>query len=139
MAALAVGGSVAYAIPTCSIASGAMIAFGPIVALESTGSVTANSGATFWVNCTSDVSSSPTLYSSTPRTLQSGGNSLPFSLSAVAAGSIELPTLPGGQSITMVRNGTPQTVTLYGRVAAADFKGLPSGSYARSITLTLEY
>ncbi|MEO8303306.1 MAG: hypothetical protein ABI724_04250 [Betaproteobacteria bacterium] len=35
-----------------------------------------------------------------------------------------------------VRN---QKVTLYGRIYNGDFKGLPSGSYSRSITLTLEY
>jgi hypothetical protein len=49
----------ALAIPTCMVASGATLSFGAIVALASTGDVTTNSGTSFWVNCTAEVSAAP--------------------------------------------------------------------------------
>lgn len=135
----AVASTCSIAVPTCTSASGATLAFGTIVALASTGDITANTGSSFWVNCTSDVTAAPTLHSNTERTLTSGGNSLPFALSAVAPGSVDLPSSSPGTVLTITRNGANQTVTLYGKVRAADFKALPSGTYSRSITLTIEY
>ena len=129
----------ALAVPTCTVATGATLSFGAIVALASTGDVTTNSGGSFWVNCTSDVIAAPSLHSATPRTLTSGGNSLPFALSAVAPGGAELPSASPGAPLGFTRNGTNQTVTLYGRVYSSNFKSLPAGAYARSIVLTLEY
>ena len=132
-------GAPALAVPTCTVASGATLSFGAIVALASTGDVTSNSGSSFWVNCTSDVTTTPALYSATSRTLQSGSNNLPFALSGVSAGSTELPATSPGMSLGITKNGTNQTVTLYGKVLATDFRALPSGSYSRVISLTLEY
>ena len=133
-------GTGAIAVPTCTIASGATLAFGSIVALASTPDVTTNSGSSFWVNCTSDVTSAPTLFSSTERKLLSSFAELPFALSLGSPGATELPsTAPGTALTALIRNGTNQTVTLHGKVRAADFKALPSGVYARSITLTIEY
>jgi spore coat protein U-like protein len=136
---LAGAGLSAHAIPTCTIASGATLSFGAIVALASTGDVTTNSGSSFWVNCTSDVAAVPALYSATPRTLLSGGNSLPFALSIVSPGGVELPTASPGAQLGFARNGSNQMVTLYGKVLAANFQSLPPGMYSRSITLNLEY
>jgi Spore Coat Protein U domain len=127
------------AIPTCTIATGATLSFGAVVALASTGNVSTNTASSFWVNCTSDVTAAPTLYSSTPRTLTSGANSLAFSLSAVAPGGTELPTASPGAALTITRDGTNQTVTLHGRLFSSNFRSLPSGQYSRSIGLTLEY
>jgi spore coat protein U-like protein len=127
------------AVPTCTIASGAMLSFGAVVALASTGDVTTNSGGSFWVNCTSDVAPAPALYSATPRTLLSGGNSLPFAMSIVSPGGVELPTASPGAQLSLARNGSNQMVTLYGKVLAANFQSLSPGMYSRSITLTLEY
>jgi spore coat protein U-like protein len=129
----------AQAIPTCTIASGAMLSFGAVVALASTGDVTTNSGSSFWVNCTSDVAAAPALYSSTPRILLSGGNSLPFALSIVSPGGAELPTASPGVQLGVTRNGSNQLVTLYGKILATNFQSLSPGMYSRSITLTLEY
>jgi spore coat protein U-like protein len=56
----------ALAAPTCTIASGATLSFGAVVALASTGDVTTNSGTSLWVNCNSDVTGAPALYSATP-------------------------------------------------------------------------
>lgn len=127
------------AVPTCTVATGATLSFGAIVALASTGDVTSNSGGSLWLNCTSDVTAAPLLYSATPRTLTSGGNSLPFALSAMTPGGVELPTASPGAPLGFARNGTSQTVTLHGRIDSSNFRSLPAGAYARSIALTLEY
>ena len=127
------------AVPTCTIASGAILSFGAVVALASTGDVTTNSGSSLWVNCTSDVAAAPALYSATPRTLLSGGNSLPFALSIVSPGGVELPTAAPGAQLGLTRNGSNQMVTLYGNILAPNFQSLSPGMYSRSITLTLEY
>lgn len=137
--ALACFGAGALAVPTCTTASGATLAFGAIPALASTGDVSTNSGSSFWVNCTSDVATTPALYSSTPRTLLSGANSLPFALSGAAPGGAELPSAFPGMALGITKNGSNQTVTLHGKVFATGFKGLPSGSYSRAISLTVEY
>jgi spore coat protein U-like protein len=128
-----------WAAPTCTVATGATLSFGAVVALASTGDVTTNSGGSFWINCTPDVSAAPSLYSATPRALTSGGNSLPFALSAVTPGGAELPTASPGASLAFTRDGTNQTVTLHGRLSSIHFRSLPAGGYARSIALTLEY
>jgi len=127
------------AVPTCTVASGAMLSFGAVVALASTGDVTTNSGSSFWVNCTSDVAAAPALYSASARTLLSGGNSLPFALSIVSPGGVELPTASPGTQLGLTRNGSNQTVTLYGKILATNFQSLSSGMYSTSLTLTLEY
>jgi hypothetical protein len=101
---LAGAGLSAQAVPTCTIASGATLSFGAMVALASTGDVTTNSGSSFWVNCTSDVAAAPALSSATPRTLLSGGNSLPFALSIVSPGGAELPTASPGAQLGLARN-----------------------------------
>ena len=127
------------AVPTCTIASGAMLSFGAVVALANTGDVTTNSGSSFWVNCTSDVAAAPTVYSATPRTLLSGGNSLPFALSMVSPGGTELPTASPGTQLGIARNGSNQMVTLYGKILATHFQSLSPGMYSTSIMLTIEY
>jgi spore coat protein U-like protein len=127
------------AVPTCTIASGAVLSFGAVVALASTGDVTTNSGSSFWVNCTSDVVAAPTLYSATPPILLSGGNSLPFALSIVSPGGAELPIVSPGTQLGITRNGSNQVVTLYGKILATNFQSLSPGTYSMSITLTLEY
>jgi len=129
----------ALAVPTCTVASGATLSFGAVVALASTGSATANSGTSFWVNCTADVTATPALYSASTRALVSGGNSLPFALSVVSAGATEVPAASPGASLGIAKNGTNQTIPLYGRITASNFKSLPSGLYSASIALTVEY
>jgi spore coat protein U-like protein len=127
------------AVPMCSVASGAAIAFGNLPALASTGDVAANSGQSFWINCTSEVVAAPSIHSSTPRSLQGPGEPIAFGLSAVAPGGIDLPAASPGSALTAARNGSNQTVTLHARIRAADFATRPSGSYARQVVLTVEY
>lgn len=136
LCAVATGAS---SVPVCTIADSASLAFGPVIALASTVSVSTNSGTSFWVNCTADVATTPSLYSSSTRSMTNGASSLPFNLSLVSAGGAELPSTSPGTSLSIVKNGTNQTVTLYGRVTAASFKALSSGHYTGLITLTLVY
>jgi len=129
----------AWAVPACTVASTATLAFGTVTALASTGDVTANTGATFFVNCTADVTTTPTLYSASTRTLVSGADSIVFSLSLVSPGGTELPTAPPGTTLRITKDGTHQTVPLFGRIRAANFSSLHPGSYTRAIMLTVEY
>lgn len=139
MPVLATACAHALAVPTCTVATGATPSFGAVVALASTGDVSTNSGSSFWVNCTSDVIAAPLLYSATPRTLASGGNSLPFALSIVTPGGPDLPSASPGAPLGIPRSGTNRTVMLHGRIYSSNFRSLPAGTYARSIALTIEY
>ena len=129
----------AWAVPTCTVASTATLSFGSMVALASTGDISANTGTTFFVNCTADVVTTPSLYSASTRALVSGAGSLAFSLSTVAPGGAELPTAPPGTPLGIAKDGTNQTVPLYGKLLAGNFRSLHSGFYTTSITLTVVY
>ena len=129
----------AWAVPTCTVAPTATLSFGTVVALAATGDISTNTGSSFWVNCTSDTTVSPSLYSATSRTLLSGAGSLPFTLSVNSPGGIEIASAPPGTQLGIVRDGTNQTVVLYGRIFASSFQSLPAGVYTRSIVLTIEY
>lgn len=137
--ALAAFGLPALAVPQCSVATGAQLNFGAVVALASTPDQTTDSGGTFWINCNSEVASAPQLFSSSPRFMSAGSQQLAFSLSLVFAGGGDLPAGPPGTALGFVRNGTNQNVTLYGKIRSADFKSLPGGVYSTSIILTIEY
>lgn len=129
----------AWPAPTCTVASGATLAFGPVIALASTPDQTTNSGASFWVSCNAEVTTAPTLYSASPRIMTSGADNLPFRLSLNAALSTDLPASSPGEALNIARDGSNHTVPLYGRIATSDFKALPAGSYTATISLTLEY
>lgn len=130
----------ASALPTCTIATGATLSFGNVVALASTPDQTTNSGSSFWVECSADVASTPSLYSSTtPRMLVSGSNSIPLALSTEFSGGPELPFASPGMPLNLLMNGNAQTVVLYARVQSIHFRALPSGVYAATLSLTLEY
>ena len=133
------GASSAWALPTCTVASGGTLSFGAVAALASSPNVTTNSGSSFWVNCTEDVPGTPKIHSGTPRILVSGGNSLPFYLSAESPGGTDLPTSAPGSALGINKDGTNETVILYGKAFVADFRALPSGVYTTVIVLTVEY
>ncbi|MES2941086.1 MAG: spore coat protein U domain-containing protein [Pseudomonadota bacterium] len=140
VAALLLGvAGAASAAPQCMVGSGAQLAFGTVVALASSPDATSDTGAGFWVNCNAEVASAPLLYSDTSRTMGSAGGNLPFTLSLAAPGGLQLPTASPGTALAIVRNGTNQTVTLYGKIRSVDFRALPAGVYSTTVTLTLEY
>ena len=127
----------APAFALCAVSGSATIAFGAFEALASSGNQSANSGSTFVVKCTPNEK--PALYSTTPRTLVSGTSSLPFSLSIVSPGGPELPTMSPGAPMSFLQDNKDQVFVIHGLVRSADFRGLPSGTYSRVVTLTLEY
>lgn len=128
-----------WAVPTCTVASGGTLAFGPVVALASSPDVSTNTGTSFWVNCTADVTTTPAIYSGSTRAMVSASSSLPFALSLVAPGGLELRSTSPGTPLTISNNGSNETVTLHGKIFANDFKALPTGVYLQVITLTVEY
>jgi spore coat protein U-like protein len=128
----------------CEVSTGAAIDFGNIIALASTGDKTADSGATFKVACSSGVS--PTISSGTTRSMTNGGapaKLLPFYLSMTAgAATDDLPTSGTSQALTLTQDGTPQTLTIYGRVLSTSYTGanvLPLGSYTNTMVVNVAY
>jgi spore coat protein U-like protein len=129
----------ADAAPQCIVAAAGELSFGQVVALASSPDVTSDTGSSFWVNCNAEVASPPTLYSDSARVMSSGGASLPFTLSLGSPSGTQLPATAPGAGLGIARNGTNQSVTLYGKIRSADFRALPAGRYSTSITVTLEY
>jgi spore coat protein U-like protein len=139
LAATLLAANQANAVPTCTIASAAVLSFGTVVPLASTGDISTNSGGSFWINCNADVTSVPAIYSGTPRLMAFGDSGLPFQLSAEHAGGLGLPSTSPGYPVDIAHDGSNQTVTLYARILAADFKGLPAGAYSQVLSVTVEY
>jgi spore coat protein U-like protein len=128
-----------WAAPTCTVAASPSLSFGPVIALADTADADANTGSSFWVNCNSEVVAAPTLYSGSERTMYSGASQLPFQLSLSVPGGSELPSQFPGATLDMVNDGSNRTITLHGRLRAADFRSLPAGVYNQMIELTVEY
>lgn len=157
LAALASASGVAMATPTttsgnltvgavlqsgCEVQSGA-ISFGSIVTLASTPDATADSGTTFKVACSSDLS--PTIASTTTRKMSDGAATphlLPFNLSLTAsAAADDFPSATPG-ALTTTKDGTLQTLTIYGKVLNTDFTGanaLPAGTYTTTLVMDVAY
>jgi spore coat protein U-like protein len=135
--ALASAGALAQ---SCTVAPGATLAFPVIVALASTGDQATDTGQSLQVACDSGVAGALRLYSGTARVMSNGTHSLPFNLSrGSGAANNDLPALSPGASFDIIRDGQSQTVILYARIFARDFKSLPAGPYSASIILTVEY
>lgn len=138
-AAIALASSGALA-QSCTVASGATLAFPGIVALASTGNQTTDTGQSLQVACDSSVTGTLRLYSGTPRVMSNGSHSLPFNLSlSSGAAANNLATISPGTPFNITRDGQLQTVTLYAKIFVQDFKALPAGLYSTSMTLTVEY
>jgi spore coat protein U-like protein len=125
---------------SCTVASGGMLAFLGVVALDTTADQDTDSGQSFRIACDSAVAATLRVYSATPHVLRSGGHALPFNLSLNSgAGSDDFPAGSPGAQIALARNGKEQPVTLYARLFSRDFRSLPAGTYSAALTLTLEY
>ncbi|MBA2673169.1 spore coat protein U domain-containing protein [Ramlibacter sp.] len=142
--AATVGGSVdvqTTLTAACEIsASGAAIDFGSVVALASSGNKAANSGSGFQVACSTGLS--PTIYSATTREMDDGAtHTLAFNLCLSACtGSNDLASAAlSADTLSITQNGSLQTVALHGRILAANFKALPAGSYAKTVTVNVDY
>ncbi len=143
-AATTVGGSVEVQTTltaACEIsASGAAIDFGSVVALASSGNQAANSGSGFQVACSTGLT--PTIYSATTREMDNGGGqTLAFNLCLSACtGSNDLASAAeSADTLAITQNGSLQAVALHGRILATAFKALPAGSYAKTVTVNVDY
>ena len=128
----------AQAVPTCTVATGATLNFGAIVALASTPDQLTQSGSSFWVNCSADVSNAPSLYSTTPWALHAADQTLPFQLSLNNFLTL-LPTNGPGAALPIVANGSNQVVTIYARLLATQFRALPAGDYTGVVSVSIDY
>jgi hypothetical protein len=119
----------------------ATLSFGMFVPLESTGDRVANTGSTFQVRCTANAD--PKLYATGMRKLvKAGGGEIPFNLSRVSGASTDDMPMSPGEAIaltSLVKNGSPENVLVYGRIPTSSFLNMPAGSYTAEITLNLTY
>jgi hypothetical protein len=125
---------------SCSV-SASSLTFASVAALTSSSDVPGDTGSTLQIACTSGVTA-PTIWSDTARTLVNGANNFGFNLSQIAgADSDDLPTTTGAaQAITgFTADGTAKTVTIYGKILAANFGGKPAGTYTKDIILSVNY
>lgn len=156
-AGLATASSVAMAVPTtaqgnltvgavlqsaCEVQAGA-ISFGNIVTLASTPDQTADSGSTFQVACSSDLS--PTIASTTLRKMSDGAGTphlLPFNLSLTAAAASD--NFPSATPVALptAKDGTMKALTIYAKVLNSNFTGtnaLPAGTYTATLVMDVTY
>ncbi|MEJ1962835.1 MAG: spore coat protein U domain-containing protein [Gammaproteobacteria bacterium] len=126
-------------VSACTVSPGATISFGEFSA-QKAGDTLADSGATFQVACSADLT--PAIFAIGARTVTNGANTLPFNLSLTAGADLDdLPlTLGAAEDLTMTQDGTPQEITLYAKALTADYAGLPGGIYtAGLITVSVSY
>ncbi|WP_026435963.1 spore coat protein U domain-containing protein [Acidovorax sp. JHL-9] len=122
---------------SCTV-SASTLTFASTAALASSADVTANTGTSLQVACTTGTA--PKLYSATPRTLVNGTDSFAFNLSLTSgAAADDLPTAAPVSSNIAAPNGSDQTVTVYGKILASNFGSMPAGSYTRAVTLSVDY
>jgi spore coat protein U-like protein len=126
-------------VSACEVSPTAAIHFGDITTLASSGDKTANSGSTFQVACSSDVA--PLISTTASRIMLFGAVPLPFNLSLTSgAAADDFP--PTATGLSMTKDGTLKTVTLYGKVLAANFTGANAkiaGAYTVDLTVALAY
>lgn len=120
----------------CAVSAGATISFGSFSTLA-TGDQTADSGSTFTVACSSDMT--PLIFATGTRTIINGANTLPFNLSLTSGAATDaLPaTLALAAALTLTKDGTAKVVPLYARLVKANFTSLPAGAYANGSAVTV--
>lgn len=120
----------------CAVSPTATISFGSFSTLAAT-DVTANSGSTFTVACSADME--PLIFATGTRSIISGANTIPFSLSLTAGAASNNFPVDGANATTfgLTQDGTARAVTLYARLAKADFGSMPAGVYANGSAVTV--
>lgn len=131
----------------CSVSDSALD-FGNIAALDVTADVTADTGTTLQIACTTGTTN-PVIYSvpgTSPRTLTGSGtalgSSMAFNLSQTAGAAADnLPPTSVGETIGSgwTADGSAKAVTIYGRIPTASFVGKLVGPYSTTIVINVEY
>lgn len=124
----------------CAVSSAATINFNTISTLA-TADVTANSGTSFTVACSSDMA--PKIFATGTRAIGIlGAATLPFNLSldpTFVAADLATTGSPG-DALSIDQDGTAKTVTLYARLAKVNFNSLPPGVYTTNgVTVSVSY
>jgi len=127
---------------TCTINSSPVLNFGQYVPNQGTN---LDVSTTFTVTCTGGlwtVGLDNGSNFSSGRRMISGGNFLPYSLSGINAGGANWGNTAGTDtyasgSASSTGNGSPQTLTVYGRIASG--QTIPVGSYSDTVQITLYY
>jgi len=124
-------------VSACEVSPTASISFGNINNLQTTGPVTADSGTTFKIACSSDVAA-PMISSISTRTMGNGVDTVPFNLS-LTAGAVadDFPLTATG--LVIVQDGALKTVPLFAKVAAASYFGKSGGAYTVPLTIVIGY
>ena len=129
---------------SCSVSDSALD-FGSISALDVTGDVTANTGTTLQIACSTGTAT-PVIYSvpgTSPRILTGPvGGSIAFNLSQTSgAASDDLAPTATGEAIgnSWVADGAAHTVIIYGRIPTTSLIGQPVGIYSATIAINIEY
>jgi spore coat protein U-like protein len=134
---MAVGGAVVSA---CEVTGVTQLNFSALPALASGTAATGDTGSTLLVACSSDLT--PMLYVVGLRSLSDGAGTphlIPFNLSLTSGAAVnDLPAVTG-TDLAMTKDGTPQTVTIYGKVLVADAQGKPTGNYTANLTVNVDY
>jgi hypothetical protein len=123
---------------SCTVSDAAM-SFTNSAALLTTPDQTADTGTTLKVACT--TGSSPTIWSSSPRILESGTDSFAFNLSQESGAAFDdLPNDSPGQAISgYIADGTEKVVLLYGKILTSNFGDKPGKMYSANITVSVNY
>jgi spore coat protein U-like protein len=122
----------------CEVSNSGTIAFGNVVALASTGDQSVSNATGFKVACSTGLT--PYIFSATSRVMTSGANTLAFDLCLTACtGSNGLAVGATTDALSITQNGSLQSVPLYARILAANFKGKPAGDYTQTVVISVEY
>jgi hypothetical protein len=121
----------------CEVTPGT-ISFGTVIALQSTPDVDATSTG-FAVACSSGLS--PTIKTATVR-LMAGttvpGNTMTYNLSlAPGAAADDFPS--AATALVMTSDGTPQAISIYGKLVKASFQGMPQDNYTQTVVVDVGY
>jgi hypothetical protein len=122
----------------CTV-SDALMDFGNIAGLVSTGDVTADTAGSLMVACTTGVA--PTIWSDTARAMTNGTETIAFNLSQTSGAAADDLAIAGtGDAFaSYVSTGSPIAVPLYGMISAAALEGKPAGAYTVGITVSVDY
>jgi len=124
----------------CAVSSTAAISFASFSTLA-TADQTADSGSTFTVACSADMT--PLIFATGTRTIaRAVSGSIPFNLSMTSgAAADDLPaTLALATGLSLVQDGTTKVVPLYARLLKTNFTTQPAGAYTTAgVTVSVSY
>jgi spore coat protein U-like protein len=117
---------------SCRVTGTTAISFGNY---DPTDTSNVDAAGDFTFQCTKNTNYS--LYITGTRQMTDGSNNLGFEIYSDAGRSTVYPAALAGAITGTSANNSPDTKNLYGRISAG--QDVPTGSYSRSLTVTVEY